>query len=193
MSLVTISRTPKSGEPHKPDASFRLRMERLEDRDNPAATLVSSTSAFDGANAAVQILAASDDGQEILVQSTATNLIPGQVDVPGTNDLFYFNFTNGQRSLITAAAPSAALGVTIGTKALGAEISTPGVLLKAVISGDGSAVKLWDAAPEMGEERVEESWRVYDREGKPCLRCAAPIVRIVQAGRSTFYCRRCQR
>ncbi len=43
------------------------------------------------------------------------------------------------------------------------------------------------------EERVEESWRVYDREGKPCLRCVAPIVRIVQAGRSTFYCRRCQR
>ncbi len=43
------------------------------------------------------------------------------------------------------------------------------------------------------EEGVEESWRVYDREGKPCLRCAAPIVRIVQAGRSTFYCRRCQR
>ncbi len=146
MSLVTISRTPKSGEPHKPDASFRLRMERLEDRDNPAATLVSSTSAFDGANAPVQVLATSDDGQEILVQSTATNLIPGQVDVPGTNDLFYFNFTNGQRSLITAAAPSAALGVTIGTKALGAEISTPGVLLKAVISGDGSAVAFTSAA-----------------------------------------------
>ncbi len=34
---------------------------------------------------------------------------------------------------------------------------------------------------------------VYGREGKPCRTCAAPIRRIVQAGRSTFYCPRCQR
>lgn len=37
------------------------------------------------------------------------------------------------------------------------------------------------------------SLRVYDRKGKPCGRCGAPIRRIVQAGRSTFYCPRCQR
>lgn len=36
-------------------------------------------------------------------------------------------------------------------------------------------------------------WRVYDREGKPCRRCGAPIARIVQGGRSTYFCRRCQR
>lgn len=35
--------------------------------------------------------------------------------------------------------------------------------------------------------------RVYDREGKPCRRCGVKIRRIVQAGRSTFYCPRCQR
>lgn len=33
---------------------------------------------------------------------------------------------------------------------------------------------------------------VYDREGEPCKRCGTPIVRIVQAGRSTYYCRGCQ-
>src|SRR5262249_26223930 len=33
---------------------------------------------------------------------------------------------------------------------------------------------------------------VYDREGKPCRRCKTPIVRIVQAGRSTYYCPACQ-
>ena len=42
-------------------------------------------------------------------------------------------------------------------------------------------------------EHVEELWRVYDREGEPCRRCGKAVVRIVQAGRSTFYCRRCQR
>ena len=35
--------------------------------------------------------------------------------------------------------------------------------------------------------------RVYDREGEPCRRCARRIRRIVQAGRSTFYCPGCQR
>lgn len=34
---------------------------------------------------------------------------------------------------------------------------------------------------------------VYDRARHPCLRCAAPIRRIVQGARSTYYCPRCQR
>lgn len=33
---------------------------------------------------------------------------------------------------------------------------------------------------------------VYDREGKPCRRCRTRIERIVQAGRSTYYCPTCQ-
>ena len=33
---------------------------------------------------------------------------------------------------------------------------------------------------------------VYDREGKPCRRCRTPIERILQAGRSTYYCPICQ-
>jgi formamidopyrimidine-DNA glycosylase len=36
-------------------------------------------------------------------------------------------------------------------------------------------------------------WRVYDREGKPCSRCRTPIARIVQSGRSTYFCPSCQR
>jgi formamidopyrimidine-DNA glycosylase len=34
---------------------------------------------------------------------------------------------------------------------------------------------------------------VYDRVGKPCRRCRTPIERIVQAGRSTYFCPKCQR
>ena len=34
---------------------------------------------------------------------------------------------------------------------------------------------------------------VYDRAGKPCRRCRAAIERIVQSGRSTYYCPNCQR
>ncbi len=35
--------------------------------------------------------------------------------------------------------------------------------------------------------------RVYDRAGDPCPRCSGAIVRIVQAQRSTFFCKGCQK
>lgn len=35
--------------------------------------------------------------------------------------------------------------------------------------------------------------RVYAREGEPCLDCGKPIHKIVQGGRSTFFCKNCQR
>ena len=36
-------------------------------------------------------------------------------------------------------------------------------------------------------------WRVYAREGEPCPVCRARIQRTAHAGRSTFFCPRCQR
>jgi formamidopyrimidine-DNA glycosylase len=38
----------------------------------------------------------------------------------------------------------------------------------------------------------ENHWRVYDREKEPCVNCASAIKRIVQGGRSTYFCPRCQ-
>jgi formamidopyrimidine-DNA glycosylase len=39
----------------------------------------------------------------------------------------------------------------------------------------------------------ERYWRVYDREGEPCIQCEAPIRRLRHAGRSTFFCPLCQK
>ena len=41
----------------------------------------------------------------------------------------------------------------------------------------------------------QHSFAAYDREGEPCRHpgCRGTIVRMVQSGRSTFYCRACQR
>lgn len=39
----------------------------------------------------------------------------------------------------------------------------------------------------------QHRFAVYDREGQPCPRCGGTIARIVQSGRSTFYCPACQR
>ena len=40
---------------------------------------------------------------------------------------------------------------------------------------------------------TERFWRVYEREGEPCVTCGTKIRRVVQGGRSTYYCPRCQR
>ena len=39
----------------------------------------------------------------------------------------------------------------------------------------------------------ERFWRVYEREGEPCVRCGTKIKRIVHGGRSTYYCPACQK
>ena len=46
-----------------------------------------------------------------------------------------------------------------------------------------------------GRDDVNENeiWRVYGRDGEACRRCGASLKRLPQAGRSTFYCPRCQR
>jgi formamidopyrimidine-DNA glycosylase len=39
----------------------------------------------------------------------------------------------------------------------------------------------------------QHKFQVYDREGEPCPHCKGKVKRIVQSGRSTFYCPRCQK
>ena len=39
----------------------------------------------------------------------------------------------------------------------------------------------------------QHNFQVYDREGAPCPNCKGKIKRIVQTGRSTFYCPSCQK
>jgi formamidopyrimidine-DNA glycosylase len=53
---------------------------------------------------------------------------------------------------------------------------------------------LKDARRYYGREREHpDRFAVYDRMGQPCRRCGTAIARIAQAGRSTYYCPRCQR
>lgn len=59
---------------------------------------------------------------------------------------------------------------------------------------DQGGTTLNDFADAMGESGYfKVSLRVYDRAGQPCRRCGRKIRRIVQSGRSTFYCPGCQR
>jgi formamidopyrimidine-DNA glycosylase len=69
--------------------------------------------------------------------------------------------------------------------------STVAVLLQAITQGGTTLNDFADGEGRPGYFQV--SLAAYDREGEPCLVCGGPVRRIVQAGRSTYYCPRCQR
>ncbi|HKQ10459.1 MAG TPA: bifunctional DNA-formamidopyrimidine glycosylase/DNA-(apurinic or apyrimidinic site) lyase [Rhizomicrobium sp.] len=65
-------------------------------------------------------------------------------------------------------------------------------VLKDAIAAGGSTLR--DHAQATGDPgNFQHHFLVYGREGKPCkLGCKGSVKRIVQAGRSTFYCPKCQ-
>ena len=67
-------------------------------------------------------------------------------------------------------------------------------VLESAIKAGGSTLR--DYARADGRiGRFQHRFKVYGREGKPCARksCRGTVRRIVQGGRSTFYCPTCQR
>ncbi|WP_112320794.1 bifunctional DNA-formamidopyrimidine glycosylase/DNA-(apurinic or apyrimidinic site) lyase [Oceanibium sediminis] len=67
------------------------------------------------------------------------------------------------------------------------------VLGDAIAAGGSSLRDYRQADGELGY--FQHSFAAYGREGEPCRRdgCGGTILRIVQSGRSTFYCNTCQR
>lgn len=67
-------------------------------------------------------------------------------------------------------------------------------VLNAAIAAGGSTLKDF-ANAEGGQGYFQHRFDVYGREGQPCLgeACTGVVRRIVQGGRSTFYCPSCQR
>ena len=67
------------------------------------------------------------------------------------------------------------------------------VLSEAILAGGSSLKDYRQADGELGY--FQHSFKAYDRETQPCRTegCDGAIARIVQSGRSTFYCPRCQR
>jgi formamidopyrimidine-DNA glycosylase len=67
------------------------------------------------------------------------------------------------------------------------------VLAEAIEAGGSSLRDFRQADGELGY--FQHSFDAYGREGEPCRApgCNSTIARIVQAGRSSFYCPKCQR
>jgi formamidopyrimidine-DNA glycosylase len=69
--------------------------------------------------------------------------------------------------------------------------STRGVLEEAIRRGGSSISDYRDGLGRTGEFQLRH--HVYDRATEPCRRCGTSIRKHVHAGRSSFYCPRCQR
>jgi formamidopyrimidine-DNA glycosylase len=64
-------------------------------------------------------------------------------------------------------------------------------VLQEAIEAGGSTLKDF-VSPDGELGYFSKSFAVYDREERPCPGCGSAVRRIVQAGRSTFYCPKCQ-
>jgi formamidopyrimidine-DNA glycosylase len=64
-------------------------------------------------------------------------------------------------------------------------------VLREAIAGQGSSVSDYRTADGL-PGNYQNHLRVYDREGNPCPGCGRVLKRLVLAGRSAFYCPRCQ-
>ncbi|MCI5057084.1 MAG: bifunctional DNA-formamidopyrimidine glycosylase/DNA-(apurinic or apyrimidinic site) lyase [Flavobacteriales bacterium] len=65
------------------------------------------------------------------------------------------------------------------------------VLKKAILSGGSTLNDHRQVDGTLGY--FQHEFKVYGKENLPCELCANPIKRIVQSGRSTFYCESCQK
>jgi len=91
----------------------------------------------------------------------------------------------------TGISPRRAAGrlKTSETDALAGHIKD--VLAEAIEAGGSSLRDFSNTDGKLGY--FQHSFDVYGREGEDCKACAAPIKRIVQSGRSSFFCGSCQR
>lgn len=65
------------------------------------------------------------------------------------------------------------------------------VIAEAITAGGSSISDFANASGELGY--FQKHFSVYDREGDACDTCGDTVKRIVQSGRSSFYCGTCQR
>jgi formamidopyrimidine-DNA glycosylase len=64
------------------------------------------------------------------------------------------------------------------------------ILQKAIVLRGSSISDFLDAEGEPGE--YQRHHRAYAREGKNCYRCKTPVRRAIVAGRSSYFCPKCQ-
>ena len=89
---------------------------------------------------------------------------------------------------VCGVLPSSEVGSRVLAR-LVCEVRT--ILARAIEAGGSSLRDYVDSSGQAGH--FQDTFRVYDRDGKPCMGCGTPLRLIRQGNRSTFYCVKCQR
>lgn len=120
-------------------------------------------------------------------QGPKTLLLDQRV-VAGLGNIYVCEALN--RAKISPFRPAA----EVPRKKLGPLVDTIREVLAEAIEAGGSTLRDY-AAADGALGYFQHRFRAYDREGEPCLNpgCGGTIHREVQAGRSTFFCARCQK
>jgi formamidopyrimidine-DNA glycosylase len=102
------------------------------------------------------------------------------------------NIYAGEALFLARISPFAVAGTLSKQRAIRLHHAIREVLQEAIDRGSTLRIDLEDGdADYIGT--LERFWRVYEREGDPCVNCGARIKRVVHGGRSTYFCPRCQR
>ncbi len=95
-------------------------------------------------------------------------------------------------ALFRAGISPRRLAAKVSAEQIGRLVPAIKQVLREAVKAGGSSLR--DHKRTDGELGMfQHRFAVYDREGEPCAGGHGKIRRIVQAGRSTFYCPRCQR
>ena len=94
-------------------------------------------------------------------------------------------------ALFRAGIHPASAGGSISVQRLKRLVPAIRSVLEEAIEAGGSTLRDF-ASPDGELGYFSKKFSVYDREGQPCA-CGGTVKRIVQGGRSTFFCSKCQR
>ncbi len=67
------------------------------------------------------------------------------------------------------------------------------IMKESILAGGSTAKDNKYIRPDGSSGQNQFNFRVYQRDGEPCLICKTPIKRIKLGGRGTFYCPHCQK
>lgn len=130
--------------------------------------------------------------QPIKVRLLDQTLIAGVGNIYASEALFRAGISPKRRSDKLKSTEAAAL--THAIREVLAEAIRFGSTIPLDYSGKGTKDGLfYYGRPENAPDFYEERLLVYDRAGKPCVKCQTPIKRFVQAARSTYFCPKCQK
>jgi formamidopyrimidine-DNA glycosylase len=95
-------------------------------------------------------------------------------------------------ALFRAGIHPARAGGQVAAKRLELLAGAVTAVLEEAIAAGGSSLRD-HAAPDGTLGYFQKGFQVYGQEGNACAACGKPVERIVQSGRSSFFCGTCQR